>query len=155
MWILYLKITSLCMHAGSGITLKLRIKTFITKKKFKWNESKQIFNKNLSMRAQIQTNCVQVLNGNVACTFSPCISTIKYILYFIAVSFIFPESDIAWHSVISMRPEAEFMNVQSRWGSWAWALNSQTWGFYMDFLNHRGESMIFYQVFFLSPLQNM
>jgi hypothetical protein len=68
------------------------------------------------MRAQIQTNCVQVLNGNVACTFSPGISIIKYILYFIAVSFIFPEveaaeSDIAWHSVISMRPEPVLLNV--------------------------------------------
>jgi hypothetical protein len=74
------------------------------------------------MRAQIQTNCVQVLNGNVACTFPPGISIIKYILYFIAVSFIFPdvaESDIAGHSVISMRQEAEFMNVQSRREFWA------------------------------------
>jgi hypothetical protein len=31
--------------------------------------------------------------------------------------------------------------------------SSQTWGFYMDFLNHREGGMVFYQFFLLSPLQ--
>ncbi len=31
--------------------------------------------------------------------------------------------------------------------------HSQTWGFCMDFLNHREGQMLFYQVFLLSPLQ--
>ncbi len=31
---------------------------------------------------------------------------------------------------------------------------SQTWGFCMDFLNHKEEIWIFYQVFLLSPLQS-
>jgi hypothetical protein len=56
--------------------------------------------------------------------------------------------------LISLSPEAEFMNVQFRWGfcalSWEF---SQTWGFCMDFLNHRKGVKVFYQVFLLSPLK--
>jgi hypothetical protein len=32
---------------------------------------------------------------------------------------------------------------------------SQTWGFCMNFLNHREGGMVFYQVFLLSPLQKL
>ncbi len=50
-------------------------------------------------------------------------------------------------------PEVKFMNVQFREVSGHNLESSQTWGFCMDFLNHREEGMVFYQVFLLSPLQ--
>ncbi len=54
------------------------------------------------------------------------------------------------------KPEAEFMNIQFVEVSVSGhnLKNSQTWGFCMDFLNHRVGGIVFNQVFLLSPLQS-
>ncbi len=56
-----------------------------------------------------------------------------------------PKQDSSIGKVTLTSPEAEFMNVQFRWGFWACSNfeSSQTWGFFMD----REGCMVFYQVF--------
>jgi hypothetical protein len=49
-------------------------------------------------------------------------------------------------------PEDEFLNVEVFGHDLA---SFQNLGFCMDFLNHREGGMVFYQVFFLSPLQKL
>ncbi len=54
-----------------------------------------------------------------------------------------------------IEPETKFMNVQYNFVEVSGhnLESSQTYGFCMDFLNHREGVMVFYQVFLLSPLQ--
>jgi hypothetical protein len=51
--------------------------------------------------------------------------------------------------------EAEFMNVQVHWGFGHNLESSQTWGFCMDFFNHREGGVVLFQFFLLSPLQKL
>ncbi len=59
-------------------------------------------------------------------------------------------SKLLLNSDASKLPGAELMNGQFLWG---FLRILQTWGFCMDFLNHRKGDTVFYQVFLLSPLQ--
>ncbi len=65
----------------------------------------------------------------------------------------FINSASAYERMLGLNPEAKLMTYNFLGVSGHNLESSETWGFCMDFLNQKVGGIVFYQVFFFSPLE--